>query len=615
MLPTALLAYGPDVSDEEKPVARHRTKSIVALASAYEAANIDETIEFTLPEDLSTVADDELASLLDKAVEAFDVLDDSEQLDQIVVENMTKLADAAESIRSEQTKRAEDAAAARAAADELRTRMKPVENNADPEAADAAEGTIETDEEPVAKVTDEAIAEVIEQEKQLVASTEPISIKLTAPRRRSAPEPVAEVKKGLSLVAAADLPGLSTGSLVSVGQVAQAYLDKTRGINYGALRAAASAGKRTVQSFSLGSVVKEFPADLQVTRDSDSDAVLKRAVDTSRLPGGSLVASAGWCSPSEVLYNLAEEAETTDGLFSLPEVQVPRGGLKHTLGPDFQSIFIEGDISWNYTEAEVEAGDYDGYGGGTKPCYFVPCPEFTEDRLDVAGVCIRAGLLQNVAYPETIERLVRGSLVAHEFKQAARKLARIVAGSTAVAMPATPLGATAPILDAIELQVEDYKQRHRVGRGRSLEAVFPYWVRGAIRSDLAKRQGVDMLSVANEQIAGWFAQRGVNAQFVYELDDLTGAATARTAWPDDFKFLLYLEGTWIGGTQAVITLESVFDSALVEQNIYTQLFTEEGWLVAKRFHDSRVVTVTICPNGDVNYGSLADCNGTKAAAE
>jgi hypothetical protein len=512
---------------------------------------------------------------------------------------MNTLADAAEAIRAEQTRRADELAEARAAAEELRARMSVDETVAqDPTPEDDAEAAAD-DADVEVTVTDEEIAKVIEEETAVVASSdkrEPVNI--AVPARRRTIEPVVQTPaKGLSLVAAADLPGIATGSTISVGQVAQAFLDRSRSINFGSLRSAAKAGKRTVQSFSLASVTKEFPDDLKVTRDSDPDEVLKRAADSSRLPGGSLVASAGWCSPSEVLYELAEEAETTDGLFSLPEVQVDRGGLRHTLGPDFQSIFTEDTISWNFTEDEVEAGDYDGYGGGTKPCYFVPCPEFVDDRLDVAGVCIRAGLLQERAYPETIERLVRGSLVAHEFKQARRKLERIAAGSTAVAMPANPLGATAPILDAIELQVEDYKQRHRVGRGRSLEAIFPHWVRGAIRSDLSRRLGVDMLSVSNEQIAGYFAQRGVNAQFVYELDDLTGSAADRIAYPEDFKFLLYLEGTWIGGTQAVITLESVFDSALVEQNIYTQLFTEEGWLVAKRFHDSRVVTVNIDPSG------------------
>jgi hypothetical protein len=44
----------------------------------------------------------------------------------------------------------------------------------------------------------------------------------------------------------------------------------------------------------------------------------------------------------------------------------------------------------------------------------------------------------------------------------------------------------------------------------------------------------------------------------------------------------------------VISLDAIFDSALLYQNDFTALFTEEGWLLAKRGHDSREVTVPIC---------------------
>ena len=600
-------------------MARHNPKrDVVSIASFYDDAS-NETITFNVPENLADVADDDLDALLTQAQEAFEALD-GDDINAEVVETMSALADAAEAIRIEQAQRAEALAEARAKADELREKIAPpVAQETEVADEEASDEEAEEMTDVIPEVTDEDIQKVIEEE-SVVASADdakrkPISITVPGARRRRAPEPVEDTKPvGLSLVAAADLPGIAAGTNVPVGDVARAFLDRTRGINFAGMKQASKAGKRTVQSFGLGSFVKEFPDDLRVTGTSDVDAVLNRAVDSSRLPGGSLVASgAGWCSPSEVLYALAEEAETTDGVFSLPEVQVDRGGLKHTLGPDFQSVFGDPNVSWNFSESEVEDGDYDGYGGGSKPVYFVDCPEFTEDRLDVAGVIIRAGLLTNTAYPEIVENIVRKSLVTHEFKQARRKLERIIDGSTAVAMPAGQVGATAPILSAIEVQVEDYKQRHRVGRGRSLEAVFPYWVRGAIRADLSRRLGVDLLSVSNDQIQGYFAQRGVNAQFVYELDDLTGDAASRTEFPSEFKFLLYLEGTWIAGTQGVITLESVFDSALIEQNIYTQLFTEEGWLVAKRFHDSRVVTVNICANGATGAGVEIACDGSAEA--
>ena len=597
---------------------RRPRRSVASLACFYDDAS-DETIEFNLPEDLSTVDDDELQGLLERAQEAFDALDDDESISSETVETMTQLADAAEAIRSEQTRRAEAAEEARQLAEEQRQRMRPAEGAEDGEEGDA-EGepaaTAEGDAEGQAEEGADASAEEGADQEAIAAGAQrsgPIHVTLSGVRRqRRDPEPVDGPR--LTLIAAADLPGHATGSEITAGQTAQAFLDRMRSINVGTMRRTHQAGKRTVQSFSLASVRKAFPDDLIVRGDNDADAVLRHAADSSRLPDGALTA-AGWCSPSETLYELAEDAETTDGLFSLPEVQVDRGGLRHTLGPDFSSIFATDDLSWNFDEYQVETGDYDGDGGGTKPCYTVECPEFTDDRLDAAGICIRAGLLHERAYPETIERLVRGALVGHEFKQARRKLERIETGSTAVAMPADPVGTIAPTLQAVELQIEDYRQRHRIARNRMVELILPYWVRGAIRSDLSRRLGVDLLSVSNDQINGWLQQRGANPQFVYELDDLTGTAVDRTSWPESFKALIYLEGTWIAGTQAIITLESVFDSALVEQNVFTQLFTEEGWLVAKRFHDSRVVTVPICPDGHTAGGIAVECDGTATASE
>lgn len=596
----------------------HRSRrSVASLACFYDDAS-DDTIEFTLPEDLTAVDEGELQGLLEQAQEAFDALDDDESISAETVETMTQLADAAEAIRQEQTRRSEAAEEARQRADEQRQRMRPAEGSDEESSDEDGEPAASSEDEgvegePASQAEEGTDASTEVEEHEAVAAgaqrSGPIHVTLSGVRRqRRDPEPEVGGPR-LTLIAAADLPGHSTGSTISPAQTAQAFLDRMRSINVGTMRRTHQAGKRTVQSFSLASVRKDFPSDLIVSGDNDADEVLRHAADSSRLPGGSLTA-AGWCSPSETLYELAEDAETTDGLFSLPEVQVDRGGLRHTLGPDFSSIFANDDLSWNFTEDEVDDGDYDGYDGGTKPCFTVECPEFTEDRLDAAGICIRAGLLHERAYPETIERLVRGALVGHEFKQARRKLERIIADSTAVGMPANPAGTLAPTLQAVELQIEDYRQRHRIARNRMVELILPYWVRGAIRSDLSRRLGVDLLSVTNEQINGWLQQRGANPQFVYELDDLTGDADARTAWPTEFKALIYLEGTWIAGTQAIITLESVFDSALVEQNVFTQLFTEEGWLVAKRFHDSRVVTVPICPDGHTAGGIAIECDGT-----
>ena len=330
-------------------------------------------------------------------------------------------------------------------------------------------------------------------------------------------------------------------------------------------------------------------------------------MDESRLSGCSLVASGGWCAPSETLYDLCE-LESRDGLLTIPEIGISRGGIQITQGPTFSDIYSS--TGFTYTEAEDIAGDYDGEGGGSKPCFTVECPEFEDIRLSLSGLCIQAGLLQSRGYPEVIARTTRGALVAHDHRISGNLIAGIEAGSTAITMPTGQVGATAPLLTSIELQVEHYRYTHRLARAVTLEAVFPYWVRGVVRSDLSRRLGVDLLSVPDARIDAWFRERGIAPQFVYNWQDLTGDADAFTAWPDEVKFLLYSAGGWVKGGSDVITLDTIYDSTLLGTNDFTALFTEEGWLLAQTCHDSRVVTVPLCANGATHGGVLIECDGS-----
>lgn len=564
-----------------------------------------DVVTVTIPEDLSALSADELSDLRDEAIAAFDLLYEDERRDDEAVAAMSALADGIEAIRGEEEARQATVEAAVSAADELAARV----HRSAPEPVE--EPTVEAAvEEPVEDVVDDPVEEL----EPVAASAKPVQVSVSGVSRHrpAAPEPVS--KPSLSLVASADL-GRGMGAELSLREAAEAFIEKTRSVNVSAMRKAQKAGKRTIQSFSLGSVYKDFPDDLRVTRDGDADEVLKRAVDQSRLPGGSLVASgAGWCSPSEVLYELADAAETVDGVLSLPEIAVDRGGLKHSLGPDFSSIFGEEGISWSFTEDEVADGDYDGYGGGSKPSFFIECPDFVDTRLDVAGVSIKAGLLTNAAYPELIERIVSGALVAHEHSQTVRKLQEMVGFSTSVTFGQVfAQGAASPLLDAIEVQALDYRQRHRISDGEVLEVVLPKWTAGVVRADLARRNGVMLTNVTDADVVAHLTSRGVAPQFVYGLADLDGAAADRTSFPEEIKFLLYRAGTFVGLSQAVITLENVFDSALVDQNIYSTLFTEEGWAVAKRFHDSRAVTVPVCANGLTPVG-MEDLEGAALCA-
>jgi hypothetical protein len=406
-----------------------------------------------------------------------------------------------------------------------------------------------------------------------------------------------------------------------------AMVDRRLGSFNESAYAKANASERHLRDqHSLAVIKKPFSDDL-IIKNNDPihvEEVLARAVDETRLPQGSLVASGGWCAPSEVLYDLIGEVESRDGLLSLPEIGVARGGVSFTRGPDFADLFAN-ILGFSYTEANDIAGDYavNGSGIGTgadgnKPCYKIQCPPFVEYRLGIEGLCLTAGLLQQRGYPEVIARTIRGALVAHDHRVNGRMIASMVAGSTAISMAANQVGTIAPILTAVELQVEHYRAVRRMARGTTLEAVFPYWVRGAIRSDLSRRLGIDPSSgidVTNAMIDQWFRDRGVNPQFVYNWQDIAAtASTAFTAWPTSVQFLLYSAGTWLRGTSDIITIDTLYDSVLLGQNDYTALFTEEGVFTARRGQDSRVITVPITADGATAAGVDIAHNGSLVPA-
>lgn len=607
-----------------------------------------ETFDLEIPENLSDLADDAIAEMRSQAVDAFQTLYANGSFSDEDLDTLGTLTDGIEVLSAEISAREEAAAARSAKAAELAAKIgadKPAPKDEEDEApaksedapaeksdeAPSEEDAPEADKDEAEKKAKAAAAEPVEvaapvAEAGVVTAAAPRGpIKLSGIRRHTpapAPTTIEETiveDTSRARLTVADVPGFAADSDASFEDLAVALDRRLQGFNSGAYGAAARAGRAMSERHSLAVVRKSFDERATVGSPESADAAMAFAVNEKNLPGGSLVAAGGWCAPSETVYDLLED-ESRDGLVSLPEVNVTRGGIKFTKGPKFADLYAA--PSFNFTEEEAKAGKYAPTSAtdptnkvGAKPVYQVPCTEFEEVRLSAAGMHIQAGLLQQRGYPELVARTIRGALVAHEHKMSERIIAAMEAKSTAVSMDAGQIGALAPVLTAIELQVEHYRYAQRLSRSTTLEAIFPYWVRGAIRTDLSRRQGVDLTDVPDSRIDAWFKSRGVNPQFVYDWQAITGEAGAFKAWGNSVKFLLYSAGTFVKGGQDVITLDTVYDSTLLGQNDYTALFTEEGYLVAKRGHDARVVTVPLNPNGGTGTGIKLLANGSADPAK
>lgn len=603
-----------------------------------------ETFDLEIPENLTDLSAADLGDLRSKAVDAFQTLYAGGEFTDEDLATLGTLTEGIEALSAEISTREQAAAERAAKAAEMAAKVgadKPVAEDEDDapaeEKAEAEEDIAEAESEKKAaeEAEKKAKAAAADVEPAAEVDAEPEAVTAAAPRgpiklsgiRRHVHTPAPAITEETSVedttpkarMTVADVPGFAADSDATFEDLAVALDRRLQGFNSGAYAAAARAGRAMSERHSLAVVRKAFDERATVGSPESADAAMAFAVNEKNLPGGSLVAAGGWCAPSETVYDLLED-ESRDGLISLPEINVTRGGIKFTKGPKFADLYAA--PSFNFTEEEAKAGKYlpdaANQGAnkvGAKPVYNVPCTDFEEVRLSAAGIHIQAGLLQQRGYPELVARTIRGALVAHEHKMSERIIASMETQSTAVSMDAGQIGAASPILTAIELQVEHYRYAQRLSRSTTLEAVFPYWVHGAIRTDLSRREGVDLIDVPDSRIDAWFRSRGVNAQFVYDWQGITGDASAFKAWPGSIKFLLYSAGTFVKGSQDVITLDTVYDSVLLGQNDYTALFTEEGYLVAKRGHDARVVTVPLNPNGGTGTGIKLLANGTADPAK
>lgn len=389
------------------------------------------------------------------------------------------------------------------------------------------------------------------------------------------------------------------------------------------------------ESFGLMSI-KRHDSQFAVTGENimNDMASIDRARDQKRLDGGtvlehwrrsmvasaggderrvSLTAAAGWCAPSETYYDLCE-MESMDGLIDLPEVTATRGGIRWTAEPTYAQMDAATGFG-TLTEAQVIADT-------AKTCAEVPCPAFTDTRLNVAYTCITGSFLQLRGYPELMARWARGQMVVHAHKLNEAIIAALVAQAGAVTPIVLPAGdpITSALLSAVELAAEDIRYRNRLAFNSVIEIVLPHWVIPLIRADFTRRAFGDP-GLTDARIVEWFTTRHVRPQFVYDWQDGYSGGGATFPGGDGtppyiatlvpagtaVQFLAYPAGAVVLARQDVINLRNVYDSTNLQQNLYTDTFFEEGWAPIYPCPDLRLYSALTCPSGATGAMIDLDC--------
>lgn len=546
-----------------------------------------------LPEDLTTIGDDELSGQEEALVSQFDALIADENLDDAGLAELTELGQNIKAIRGESQRRIE---AAELRASTLAQLQEQVHGG------DASEESAE-----VTPPAEAAVVEEEEKEPALVAAT------TTTPRvkgrklnptlaeiRQHAPKVTApRTTKESVLVASADIPGFTHASklpdmtaLVAAMQARAKTLPDGRGAhNY----------------VPVAQLQRTFRHTLGPDASpEDIDRVIKDATDPA-----ALVAAGGWCSPSEIsydFYNIVCE----DGMVDLPTIGINRGGIRWPVSPSFGDL-VGNEALWSWTETQDIAAATGTAQSGVKPCGRVPCPTFDEERLTCDGLCLTVGNLMDDAYPELIANHTRLLFAAHAHKMNETWINRLVSLSGVDnSIGSAGSGVVAPLIGAISLAAIDYRDKYAMCEDAVLEVILPRWVRAMARSDMRKRTGVDLLDFNDARLMALLDAENVKVQWVNDWQVRAAGFPGNTdpilLWPTTVEFLIYAPGTFVKGNGLKLDLGVIRDSTLNETNDFTAEWMEECWLIFQPGHESRRYSVNICADGTTGAADLTACD-------
>lgn len=579
-----------------------------------------------IPADLSILSPEELATLEKDAVGEFDTLTNDPELTAEGLAAATALGESIEAIRVESAARvvaAEELAAGREA---LKSRVHGTKEDDDEEKAASKIG----DDEDKNQHASEEEAVTASGRKvpvtDVLKSGSKLNIKLSeAQKHAPSNKPSLNTDFDASvLVASADIPGFSQGGRINdMSDLVKAYQQRARNLPVTRAHAAgtpimdhyrdASTGRmefgmvaregdwRNAPRVPIAQMQRTFQHTLDIA-SSPQQAwdVMQEAANPS-----SLVAAGGWCSPSEIRYDFYNIV-AMDGGVDLPTAGINRGGVRFPTSPSFGDLAASTGL-WHWTELQDIAA-VTGGGAGLKTCARVPCASMNEVRLEGEGICITAGNLTTDAWPEQIANFLRLVNAAHFHRVNSYFINQLIAQSTAVTLtPTAATSASANLLATVEHQAWDLRTKYAMSDTDVLEVIMPSWVKGIVRADISRRNGIGdnpdaIMLVSDAEMGAWFTQRNISVQFVQDFDVRTtgqfGLTAASTAWPTLFRFLMYPAGTWLRGNGLNLDLGVIRDSTLNATNDYTAAWSEEFFLLAKIGHESRIVTVAgFFPNG------------------
>ena len=317
-----------------------------------------------------------------------------------------------------------------------------------------------------------------------------------------------------------------------------------------------------------------------------------------------LVASGGWCAPSEIRYDIGtigtDERPVRDAFTAFNST---RGGLRYFHDLSIASTNTLGGIT-KITEAQAIAGGTPAQ----KNCVTIPCPSDVDVRAGVIATCLQAGNLQSIAFPELIAAW-QALIAVQAARERDKGLLDAVKNDpqTKNVTAAAAYGAFPTTIHRLAELGAGYRSRHRLPANAVLRALAPAWLADLLVVDLVNRQFADYdAPVGRGDVAGLITRyTGVAVDWYLDScsnptdPQIFGTQTdnaAILAWPKSADVYLWPEGGIGYLDQGQLNIGLVRDSVLNQTNdvrFFAEVFENAFVLAAEVFQ----MTLSLCPDG------------------
>lgn len=290
----------------------------------------------------------------------------------------------------------------------------------------------------------------------------------------------------------------------------------------------------------------------------------------------------------------------------LPGFRADRGGIRY-YSPTLLKDLAGAASIWTLDD-DVKA--LDPANNLEKPSLRIEAGTPVEALVDAVPLSLTFGNIGNQFYSEIAERHIKVGMQWHARVAEQHLLTRIAVLST-WAKTTQKLGFARDLFVNVETAAAGYRSRNRLGENAQLKAIFPHWVKNAIRADLAMQlPGDSTFSIGDSEIEGWFNDRNISVIFSYDgestqyfgaqtdtagtgelitrdavtrietLNPAARVAGALAAFPAELVWYLFMDGTFLFLDGGELDLGIVRDSTLNKTNDY-QMFLETFEGVAK----------------------------------